>query len=300
MSLRNKNKISSRGSVAFTFYFIIALGLLAVAGYYIGINEQTSLFKDIVQRKQTQEDAILNSIADNQSVYTPTASTAKNDAIKSLIDSPNVVLRNLRASHDASVQSGANQNASSTLGNILIGQNVDTNSVETQTIITFAKQAQYLIYTNANKHGSNIKLIDGETKGDVCYNTATERVCYPHYKLEKIWSVGDLNNDGAGDAIISISAEEKILEKNVITDNFYAIISDPNSVTVDKKTQKASSTPISLSPETVSYSVAPFGYGLYSPLISSAEIVDGNAILIGNFYADNDAIGSPSVSKAIR
>ena len=314
MSLINRNKVPTSGSVAFTFYFIFALALLAVAGYYIGINEQTKLFKDIVQKKQQQEDQILNSIADNQNSNTSIVSTAKNEAIKSLIDSPNIVLRNLRAGHGGDVSK--NQTSNSNMGNVLMGPNVDANSEETQTILRFAKQAQYQITTNFNKNGLDLKLTDGQATGDTCYNTATERVCYPHYKLEKIWSVGDLNGDGAGDAIVSISAEEKNLAKTIVTDNFYAIISDPKSVTTDGASGKASgkspktaptsipastsTAPISLSPSTVIYNISPFGFGVYSPLISSAEIVDSKAVLIGNFYGENDVLGSPTVGKAIR
>ena len=50
-----KRKNINKGSVAFVFYFILGLSLLAVAGYYIGINEQDRLFNEIATKKQQQQ-----------------------------------------------------------------------------------------------------------------------------------------------------------------------------------------------------------------------------------------------------
>ena len=62
----------------------------------------------------------------------------------------------------------------------------------------------------------------------------------------------------------------------------------------------ATSTATSSVVQNPAYTIAPFNFGLYSPLIVSAEISEGNVVLIGNFYANGDALGKPSVNKSIK
>ena len=366
MSLNNKitshKIIRTKGSVAFVLYFIVGVALLAVAGYYIGINEQTRLFKTLSDKKQQQENGDINSSSSSRSANpsagqlgtTVSPSETKDSIIKSLIDSPAVVLRNARVGVDSSgwnqggetgaEGSGAlgNSGGLDNSGNTIFGPNVDLGSFQTISIFNFANQASYFIKTNDSKNGREIALVNGQAKGDTCYNTALERVCYPSYKLNKIWSAGDLNSDGKSDAIISISALESVAGKKIITDNYYALISGSSTViatstllkgvssststsrvsasatsssrasaTTSATTSRASATTTRASAATTTatstqsifvnnYNIIPFNYGIYSPLVSSAEINEGSTILIGRFYVSGDAVGSPSINKAIR
>ena len=58
--ITNRISTTNKGSVAFVFYFIVAIALLALAAYYIGINEQKKLFKSITDKKQQEYDKDVN------------------------------------------------------------------------------------------------------------------------------------------------------------------------------------------------------------------------------------------------
>ena len=292
MSLNNKNK----GSVAFIFYFIVGLSLLAIAGYYIGLHEQVALFESITSKRQQQENDILNATNVDQGTNSSSASNQFTPT-KGLIDSPAIVLRNLRNGNTTQVggNSGGDtggQGAGTVQTNsgpvsVSFSPSVDQNSNDVGVILGIAKQSSYFIKTNESKNGTVVKLSNGEAKGDTCYNTATEKICYPYYSLAKVWSLGDLNGDGINDAIISVSALESLSAKKIVTNNFYAMIS-----TSTKATKNSSAT--------VSYNIASFNYGVYAPTVSSIEIKNGVITAIGIFYADVDAIGKPSLSKIIK
>lgn len=290
MHFGNKNK----GSVTFVFYFIIALALLAVAGYYIGLNEQKKLFKSISDSKQQQND--VNNIFNTESeVGDLNLSNNQDVSIKSLIDSPSVVLRNLETGSGGNIKQGSSTYAGTL--NIASGVNVVVSSEDFLTVFSNAKQSEYLIKTNEDKDGTKVRLVNGEAKGDNCYNAATERVCFPYYKLEKIWSIGDLNADGVPDAIVSVLKQENVLAKKMPTNNFYALVS--NSSTTKKVVENELLSTTSTSTYS-NYSVVSFEYGVNTPTILSAEISEGTSVLIGNFYASGDISGKPTLNKVVR
>lgn len=306
MSLNNKTK----GSVLFVFYFIVGLTLLAVAGYYIGINEQSRLFKTITDKKQQQEDNVLNGVVVGQGNNSSSIADKNDIPMKSLIDSPSIVLRNIR---NANTVNQDKNTSSNNLGGVKVsyGLGVDQNSIEVDKMLNIAKQAEYFVKTNENKNGINVTLLNGEAIGSNCYNEQTGKVCFPQYKLEKIWSTGDLNDDGINDSILSVSATESVMAEKVNTNNFYAMISSSSSAAKIASTTStastASTTPKTLTASTTSstsistlYDFVPFNYGLYSPTILSVEITEGDAVLIGNFYVKGDLLGKPSVNKVIK
>lgn len=297
----NDRILKNKGSVTFVFYFIIGLTLLAVAAYYIGINEQGKLFQSIVTKKQQQEDAVLRGPITDQNPAGSEAPTVEEVAIKSLIDSPITVLKNIKNSVNTAktVAGGGINSGVGAIGKITFGEGVDPNSSDVSNIIMAASGSQYLIKTNNDKNGVNITLSNGEAMGDVCYNTPTERLCFPYYKLDKIWAIGDLNKDGINDAVISISATENGTANKTITNNFYTLLSEaPIAVVAPAPAVSSSSSIISV--PLPRYTIVPFNYGVYSPSISSVEISDNVATLIGGFYVSGDKIGKPSVNKVIR
>jgi hypothetical protein len=290
--------IKNRGSVAFVFYFILALALLAVAGYYIGLNEQDRLFKDISDKRQKQYDYAANGPSVVEDVGVPNTDVSQDSYIKSLIDSPSVVLNNLRSG--SSANSNENNGSTSVPGlDVLIGDGVNGNSEFFASILNSAKNSEYNIKSSGKKNGLNVKLFNGEASGDNCYNTAEKRVCFPYYKLEKIWSLGDLNMDGIDDAIVSVYAQENTLAKNVLINNFYALISG-TSTEVENTLLSATSSNSTSTTKLISYSVASFNYGVQPPTVLSVEIMNGSVVVIGNFYASSDVAGKPSLNKVVR
>ena len=282
--LKNKDaRFINKGSVAFVFYFIIGLALLAVAGYYIGLHEQASLFDSISSKKQQQENEIMNGTSSDLLTNSPIPQDNQNDpTVKSLIDSPNAILRNIKTITGSSNNSSLNNNI------VSVNQDSgDLSQVKNLAISNIAKQSQFFIKTSENKNGINVKLVDGEARGSSCYNTATERLCFPDYKFNKVWSLGDLNGDGIDDAILSISAIENSTSTKVGTENFFAMIS---------VTSSSSFSTSSL----VNYSIVPFNYGIYSPKVSSMEITDEVVKVVGIFYSKTDKIGNPSINKIVK
>ncbi len=234
MSLNNKKNNKNKGSVLFVFYFILGVALLTVAGYYIGINEQKNLFNSIAKQKQQQLDG--TSTAEFVDLNNNSNLAGKQDVpMKSLIDSPAIVLRNIRNANIANQgsDSGVNNSDGESGGSIVkiaFGPNVDPNSDEANKMVNFAKLSNYLIKTKENTDGVDIKLLNGKAVGDSCYNDQTGRVCFPQYSLDKIWSIGDLNGDKVNDSIISVSAIENLATDKLKTDNFYALITATTSV----------------------------------------------------------------------
>jgi hypothetical protein len=328
--ITNKNYTTNKGSVAFVFYFIIAIALLALAAYYVGINEQKKLFKSITDKKQQDYDRDVNGDPVEREIGALSTSIEQNIIIKSLIDSPNVVLRNLQSGRSASSIGNSSTDSSVVVNgtSTAVGPNVDVNSVDLPAISNSAKKAEYFVKSSDNKKGTDVKLINGTATGDNCYTAQGGRVCFPLYKLEKIWSIGDVNSDGASDAVVSVSAEENVLQKKPVVSNFYALISkvpviastsapvkksagkDTSVKNVTSKgTSSASTSTVLFASSTISassstpevlYVVTPFNYGVNPPNILSADIIDGNIILLGNFYSNSDAVGSPSLNKVVR
>lgn len=299
MSLNNKNK----GSILFIFYFIIGIALLAVAGYYIGLNEQTKLFKSISDKKQQQENPVvdLNKLQ-GVGILDSVKKQPQETPIKSLIDSPITILKNLRnASNLNDTSGGISTGTNSTNSTSSYNDSVESNAVanaNASEIFNIARQSFFLIKTAENKKGDIIELSDGEAYGNSCYTTDAGKLCFPYYKLEKIWAVGDLNGDRIDDAIVSVSALESISPVKIVNDNFYAMMS--SSAIPSKDTVSTTSSPIIVSSSTVDYATVLFNYGSSVPKISSIEIADGTASLIGSFYTSSDKAGKPSLSKVVR
>lgn len=277
MSLNNRNK----GSVQFVFYFIAGLTLLAVAGYYIGLNEQSKLFKSVTDRKQQQENYALNGKSDEQSIIPPSVDSIQEAPVKSLIDSPLTVLRNLNRSGDDVAES---VNVSSPKETVLSSTNINA-----RTIFNIAKQLNYQI-----KNNLNVKLINGEASGESCYTQDVKRICFPIYKLDNIIAVGDLNGDKIDDAVVVLSVTDSLLPKEVKSNRFYALIASPLA------TSSATTSNIVISSSTVSYNSVLFNYGSYIPVVLSAEITNGVLSFIGNFYANNDVVGIPTINKVVK
>ena len=328
--IKNKKSTTNKGSVAFVFYFIVAIALLALAAYYIGINEQKKLFKSITDKKQQEYDKDVNGDPVEREIGALNTSIEQNVVIKSLIDSPNVVLRNLQSSrNNGSMNAGSGDKSVVVNGtSTAVGPNVDVNSVDFTSILNSAKKAEYFVKSSDNKNGIDVKLINETATGDNCYTAQSGRVCFPLYKLEKIWAVGDINSDGVPDAIVSVSAEENVLQNRPVVSNFYALISkvpviastsastkktsakdSPVKAVVSKGISSVSTSTGSFASSTISasssvleilYIVTPFNYGVNPPNILSADIIDGNVVLLGNFYTNSDAVGSPSLNKVVR
>lgn len=286
----------NKGSIAFAFYFLIGLGLLAVAGYYIGINEQQRLFKEITDKKQAQEDAVLNGASENVGISDTekTLMARKDEQIKSLIDSPVVVLRNIAQK------------------NIDVSEDKIVNKTEVKNLedlrLAIAKNSKYFIKTKINSNGEEVTLSNGEALGSNCYSGPEGQICFPKYNFEKIWAIGDLNNDSFDDVIVSVLSFEKKDSIDFINRNYYAIVFATStnrmlaSSTLYMNMTSGGGAEVDLSPlvASTSYNVLSFGYGIYSPNISSWEINNGMIQAIGNFYKNGDDLGSPSVSKIIK
>ncbi len=291
--MKNNNQ-NNKGSALFALYFIIGLALLAVAGYYIGINEQQRLFKEIKDKKQAQEDSVLNGSSTGSTINeTERVLIAKKDEqIKSLIDSPVVVLRNIAKNIDI--------NSDESDGDVQ--KNKDLIKSIDDLYFGVAKNSKYFIKTSTNTKGEDVNLQNGEAVGDNCFSAPEGRTCLPKYTFEKIWAKGDLNNDSFDDIIISVLSSEKVESNDSVNRNYYVILFASSTKEILENIDWTSTT-TSITKEafaSTSYEVLPFGYGLYSPNISSWEINNGLIQAIGNFYKTSDGVGNPSVSKIIK
>ena len=281
----HKNFKNQKGSIAFILYFIAGLTILAVAGYYIGLNQQSSLFRDVSGRKQQQLDSVLNGPVDSQQSASSDNQNSIDPSVKSLIDSPNIVLRNIGHIDNSNINNASSASSNINATTTYSPGTDDQKTEETKAISYLAKNSKYFIVTSENKNGLNITLKNGEDRGNTCYNTATQRVCYPDYKFGNVWSLGDLNNDGIDDAVINVSAIENVSSKEIKTENYYVMVSS-----LDKTTASSS----------VKYTIVPFNFGLYFPIISSIEISDNLISLMGSFYDKKDTLGQPSVNQVVK
>jgi len=285
MHFGNKN----RGTVSFVFYFIVALALLAVAGYYIGINEQQKLFKIISDKKQQQQNNIENGSSTVQDIGAPNLSIDQDRSIKSIIDSPYVVLRNLRVGANHSLNGSSSSNVVAGF-NVTTGSNVGANSVDFLTILNNAKKTKYDIWISDSK-SIEVDLVNGIATGNNCYTDPNGKVCFPVYKLEKVWAIGDLNKDGVSDAIVSVSMDENVLQNKPTVSRLFALMSNTPAA---KSTSTASG-----AMQDVSYTAVSLNYKT-DAIVFSADISEGDIILIESFYLKGDAVGSPPSNKVLR
>jgi hypothetical protein len=287
MNFDNKN----RGTVSFVFYFIIALALLAIAGYYIGINEQQKLFKIISDKKQQQNQIEIGN-SPMQDIGAPNLSIDQDSSIKSIIDSPYVVLRNLKS--NSSIGAGVVGSGASSIvvdgTSTDVGPNVDVNSTAFSAVLDVARKAKYLLWLT-DSTAVDVELVNGVATGKNCYTSPDGKVCFPKYKLEKVWAIGDLNKDKMDDALVSVSISENVLQNKPIVSRLFALMS---TSTVG---QDVSSSSVATSG--MSHYVVPLNYG-YDVILYSADISEGDIILFESIYRKGDVPGKPSANMVVR